>query len=52
MDLERDVARHHAHGALAEDTRRALIATGKDPDSFAPADLATARWIRRWPTVA
>ncbi|MBS0562319.1 MAG: methyltransferase domain-containing protein [Proteobacteria bacterium] len=40
MDLEREVARHYTHGALADAIRRALIASGKDPDNLAPADLA------------
>jgi MPBQ/MSBQ methyltransferase len=40
VNIERDVAGHYTHGALAEAIRAALVASGKDPDHVTPQDLA------------
>lgn len=40
MSVEREVAGHYTHGALAEAIRQALVAAGKDPDRLTPEDLA------------
>ncbi len=40
MSIERDVAGHYTHGALAEAIRAALVASGKDLDHVTPQDLA------------
>jgi ubiquinone/menaquinone biosynthesis C-methylase UbiE len=40
VSIERDVAGHYTHGALAEAIRAALVASGKDLDHVTPQDLA------------
>jgi len=40
MTLERDVAGHYLHGALAAAIRQAVVAAGKDPGRLTPRDLA------------
>lgn len=41
MDTERKVATHYTHGALLQAILDALKQMGKDPERFAPLDLAT-----------
>jgi SAM-dependent methyltransferase len=40
MEVEKTVAEHYAHGSLEAAILEALVKTGKDPKSLAPADLA------------
>ncbi len=40
MDIERDVAGHYTHGALARAIDQALAGSGKDPAKVTPQDLA------------
>jgi SAM-dependent methyltransferase len=40
MDLDQNIARHYAHGALEAAILDALAAAGKNPGTLTPADLA------------